>query len=409
MAGNYCTQCGASNSPEAKFCSSCGKPIQPQEAAQYPSNPQQVPRQQASYAQPAQPAQKQKKTKGWKIALRVVIGVAAAAAVAIGILQLMGGFGGVKDGNFYEISGEKVPSVSLALDESRKARRIEHGAKNDVKTLSVDYDISGNGQSADMREYFGYLCGSGGFTMRTAGDPFTQASGTGIQAWRNSKETGYMLIIQADWDAKGYTITVMYGPGSADAGLNTPSPSTPPSAPPSESPTAPPSTGTPIVITPINPPSSANPAAPIAPAEGMPTITPQPGWTLDTDVSTDTYQTWGSSDGMASITLYLEDMVPGGGTPDLCTDNYQSMMKKDYSDIVFSEIVKDAFLYNTNITFHEFTATSTFGFGGAKYTMYNIFFYDYPRAYIIQCLAEEAVFGNYANDFVTMANSIKLN
>jgi hypothetical protein len=144
-----------------------------------------------------------------------VVAIAIIAASVIGVATIMGGFGGTTDTNDYKIGTDRVPSVSYALGESRNVRSLEMDAKGGVETVTVVYDVSGDAQGDDMRAYFEYLTGSGGFEMRDGlgDDAFGGSSGASIQAWRNSKDSGYMVIVQADYDTNGYTITVMRGEG----------------------------------------------------------------------------------------------------------------------------------------------------------------------------------------------------
>jgi hypothetical protein len=164
--------------------------------------------------------------------IKLIAIIAAAALVVIagavvGILALTGAFGGA-DKDKYSIGSDQVSSVSYALGEKRKVQSTSESNQNGVETLSIVYGVSGQNQGNDMRNYFAYLCSSDGFAMRTnAGDAaFSAPSGTGIQAWKNSAESGYMIIVQADYDAQGYTITVMRGEGQTSTATSTSPPTT---------------------------------------------------------------------------------------------------------------------------------------------------------------------------------------
>lgn len=221
-AGAFCTSCGAPHPVQSRFCPQCGTRIPPQEAVspqqqRYPQAPEEHPNAAQNYD--ASPSKK----RNAKIALIAVIAVVFVAVVVLGIIALTGGFGGAADADYYEIGSDRIPSVSLALNESRKVHSSGRGNKNGLEIYSVVYNVSGNRQGDDISEYFEYLCANDSFTMRDGGgaEAFSGSSGT-AQVWRNSQDAGYMVVVQADFDAKGYTITVMYGEAQV-TGAATPS------------------------------------------------------------------------------------------------------------------------------------------------------------------------------------------
>ena len=154
-----------------------------------------------------------------KVKIGLIGGAAVIAIIIILAAALGGGSGGGVSGNYYYISTDKIPAISYALGENRKIQSSNTSLQNSVTILRVDYKVPGTAQGMDLRAYFDYLCNNDGFSMRTAGgDLFGQSAGSSIQAWRNSVMEGHMVVVQADYDTKGYTITVMHGQGQAGGG-----------------------------------------------------------------------------------------------------------------------------------------------------------------------------------------------
>jgi hypothetical protein len=183
-------------------------------------------------------------------AVKIIAIIALAGIVIIGVIGAITAFlsGGVEDSGYYQIGGERLPSVAYALGEEREIVSLKTNTANGVETLSAVYDVSGAKQGEDIREYFGYLQGEDGFVMRSdTGDAaFDEKTGAEIQVWRNAVEPGYMIIVQADYDERGYTITVMRGEGQVTGGAS----STSALSESQSSTTETPSTGTPSTQTP---------------------------------------------------------------------------------------------------------------------------------------------------------------
>ena len=241
MDARFCPNCGAQNPGGAKFCPSCGAPFEMASSA--PAQPPsaqpggyygqppygQTPaaygqRQpyihpQISYAQPAA-SYGARPRGGISKRAKIIIG-AAAAAVTAGVLIAVLATRGGSDGNYLTVGGERIPSVSYALGERRKVQSIGESTKSGIDILRVDYAARGHG--ADVTNYLAYLCGRDGFAMRDGDDVID----SGEQVWRNSTQTGYMLVVQVDFDANGYTVTAMRGKGQVSGGTPTGESSTP--------------------------------------------------------------------------------------------------------------------------------------------------------------------------------------
>jgi hypothetical protein len=64
----------------------------------------------------------------------------------------------------------------------------------------------------ELATYAAYLKENDGFEFITDYD-FGPVSGKGIQLGRNSVTTGYMVIVQLDWDTSGYDVSLMRSEG----------------------------------------------------------------------------------------------------------------------------------------------------------------------------------------------------
>ncbi|MDR0841568.1 MAG: zinc ribbon domain-containing protein [Christensenellaceae bacterium] len=273
---NFCTKCGTALQEGARFCGKCGAAVQdaPQpempppplaEPAQEPpvaEQPAAVPQEQpqppfgaqpgvypgAAFAPTAHGSEQGHKKRG----LFAVLG-GIAAIIILALILTLAIDGGEKDVGYYQIGGERIQSVAFALGESRKVQSIKRSVKNGVETLSIDYGVPGKEQGEDVRTFLAYLQRKDGFTA--LGDindvTFAKKTGSRIQIWRSAEEPGYMIVVQADYDARGYTITLMYGEGQVAMGetpAGTPAPQPQTTQPP-----------------PYDPPATEQPAATVPP------------------------------------------------------------------------------------------------------------------------------------------------
>ncbi|MDR0818249.1 MAG: zinc-ribbon domain-containing protein [Oscillospiraceae bacterium] len=261
---NYCHECGSPLSTGAKFCPNCGTRV-PDETAEIPlatpvdiepilaSLPEDTPQPEVvtpaenrdyepivtaariepppAYAQPPvrpDPPRRPEVKRIIGIPLPIFIIIAAAIIVVIcvvvGIIvySTLAKNSNITNG-YYIMSGDAVPSVELALGDERKLQSTKLGKKDGIETLTIDYKVSGGGQGADILSYLTYLIDDDDFVELTplSGSLFKKPVGSTIQVARNSSKPGYMVIVQADYDNKGYTITVMLGEGQTAAVIQT--------------------------------------------------------------------------------------------------------------------------------------------------------------------------------------------
>ena len=114
--------------------------------------------------------------------------------------------------DYYEIADDLVPTVKLALGEERKVIGTTTSANNNGVRTKV-YDYAGTDDTkGDMLEYSTYLRNYDDFVLIVDAD-FTRSSGEAIQLARSSVTSGYIVIVQLDYDEWNYSVTVMWGEG----------------------------------------------------------------------------------------------------------------------------------------------------------------------------------------------------
>ncbi len=250
---NFCPNCGAKIEGNGRFCMECGAPLespgsspgtpqparepakaaaaspqgvrQPSGPAGFPQQPQQSqppypqqgypqqPYQQQSYAPP-----KREKKKGIPLFLKIIIGVVLAFALIIGGIVIFArvAMGNAQKADTYEVGGEEIASVKLALGEERQVTGVSSSTENGVSKYAVTYAVIGGSPGEDMLEYVTYLQEEEGFLRMTDYD-FTKPTGSAIQLGREAQEDGYLLVVQIDYDREGYTVTAMRGKGTLEA------------------------------------------------------------------------------------------------------------------------------------------------------------------------------------------------
>ena len=279
MSIRYCPQCGAENVEDAKFCQFCraqmgaasGAPVT-QAAVQPTDQTTQMPEQQpapapaaatvpapiappappvaqtvapqgqpaqATYAQPAytQPAQPvqsdyskatqpyqptpppQKKGKGKMIAMIAGGVVLLIAIIVIIAVNVVGGVTNeVTQADYYEISGDKVPSVKTALNKTYTCTGFFTKTTSDIETQDIIYKTEG-ASNEEMMAYAQYLANEGWMRIRDCDwtkTSYPKSEGQGFQMARNSTESGYALAVTIYYEPGGFNIVVDRFEGSVD-------------------------------------------------------------------------------------------------------------------------------------------------------------------------------------------------
>jgi len=211
----FCINCGAGLDEAAKFCPGCG--TQTVAAATPPAPvPEPYPQPYPQYPQPAaQPyapmaeTRPKKKRTGLIIALSVFGGLAA--LVALIIVVAASTVSKAAKADYYEIGGDRIPSIKLALGETRKLTGTQASIENGVAMKQYTYAEPGRDQALEMSAYLTYLREKDGFLL------LTDAAFTVPEAWcklgRNAAGEGYIIVVQIEYDRSGYIITLVREPG----------------------------------------------------------------------------------------------------------------------------------------------------------------------------------------------------
>jgi len=171
-------------------------PQQPYQQQPYPQQP--YPQQ--PYAPAPAPAQKKSK-KGLAIALTVIAAfIVGVVAIAIAVT------GGAAKKDYYVLGKDQIPSVKLVLGEVRKIASSNTATQNGATMKEYRYNEPGRDQAYEMSTYLTYLRGEG-FLLLTDADFYAD------EAWckvaRNSVDAGYWVVVQIEYDTKGYVITLL--------------------------------------------------------------------------------------------------------------------------------------------------------------------------------------------------------
>jgi len=211
----FCPNCGTGLADAANFCAGCGAqlastPTQPApQPVQYPQQPQYQPYPQQPYPPAPPPAPVKKKRKGLKIFLGIVGGLAGLVAVIL--VVALAATGGVAKKDYYTVGGDKIPSVKLALGGERKVTGVSTSASNGVTIKEYRYSAPDVDQALEMSQYLAHLRRQGFLLL-------TDADFNAPEAWckvgRNSKDSGYQVVVQIEYDTAGYVITIVKESGS---------------------------------------------------------------------------------------------------------------------------------------------------------------------------------------------------
>ena len=256
----FCTSCGTQNSDEAGFCAACGHPFEPAPVAAAAAAPSQppapepvvqpqppqpvpepqpepqpaapvVPPQPAPAASapaappflPVAPAPAPQKKRRVPLAVKIIIPIAVLLILGVVgvVLAVTIPLSNATKADYYTIGADQIPSVKLALGQTRKVTSVSTSTSGGVTTKVIKYQVSGTTQNKDMSAYMVYLHDKGGFYTLTDID-FSPASATGGLG-RNSKDDGQELLLQIEYDTSGYTITIIKQKGeiTPNGGIDT--------------------------------------------------------------------------------------------------------------------------------------------------------------------------------------------
>jgi len=106
--------------------------------------------------------------------------------------------------------------VKYILGEERSVTGVNLSVSKGIEEKAITYSVSKN-QSGDMSEYAAALTGSHGY-FSLADYDFSGTAGTNFQFVADSSQDGYLVMVQIDYDASGYTIKIQRGKGELKYG-----------------------------------------------------------------------------------------------------------------------------------------------------------------------------------------------
>jgi len=188
-------------------CSVCGKAFDAP-AAYAPPQPQQPYAQQLYAPVPQTPAAPPKKKP--KVALWVIIGIVVVVGIALALVipRFVGqSLSSIANANTFEIDGENISSVKT-VGGNGKLTSFTTGTRNGGKYNTYTYSLD-SGQGLEVYAYMSHLVKSEDFTWLTDVESFDVESLSGVQCAKESRDDGYLLIVDASWNSKGYIITLV--------------------------------------------------------------------------------------------------------------------------------------------------------------------------------------------------------
>ena len=125
----------------------------------------------------------------------------------------------IEDKGTYEMGNDSIISVKSVLGEmgARKMTSFNISINNGVQTNIYTYTTDPNDakQAAnDMAKYFQFICDNEGFLSMVTFDGLPYEGGVEMRFGKNSVDEGKIIILEIEYDTKGYTLTFTKCEGS---------------------------------------------------------------------------------------------------------------------------------------------------------------------------------------------------
>ena len=240
--------------PPQQYAPPPQQPVPPQQQYAPAAQGQYAPPPQQGYPQQGAPVPVAPK-KGFSKGLMIVIGIAALIVVGVVVAVLV--LGGNKNKDFFEIGGDKVPTVAYILGEARTISGLNSSTSRGTAELVVTYSVSKD-QGSEMEEYAQALMDDFDF-INVNGFDFSGKKGSDIQfAKVSDNDDDYVVVVAIDYDTKGYTLTITRGKGTINVGPSDPTSTDPTTTDPTSDPTS----TDPTTSDPTSDPTSQDPSQP---------------------------------------------------------------------------------------------------------------------------------------------------
>jgi hypothetical protein len=233
MSTRFCPQCGGENDESARFCVYCREPLPEQQpvsqAVAPPPAPQPAPQPtqqfqppqgdpygQTQFQQPAQQFQPQQPVKKKKSPIKIILIIVGILVLGcIGTIIAVFGAASCSLNNlaaaeYYEIGGDRVPSVKTALGTEYKVTGSATKTEKGQETLDIVFETSGTA-GEDMKRYASYLNDKGWLRIQDA--DFAQSSNPksglrGFQMAKNSTVAGYVVVVTLYWEPGSFNLVI---------------------------------------------------------------------------------------------------------------------------------------------------------------------------------------------------------
>jgi len=176
--------------------------------------------QQPAYQQPAYAAAPAPPKKKFPLPIWLLIVIIVAVIVAVAIIVANIATGNVAGKDYFEMGPDQIPTVKQILGEERKVSSYNSSISNGIQTVTVVYKVEEN-QRGEMKTYAETLMNSHGF-INTTDVNFDLSVASGYQFATESREEGFIILLDIDYDENGYTLMFTRGEGTLTRNVEEP-------------------------------------------------------------------------------------------------------------------------------------------------------------------------------------------
>ena len=121
-----------------------------------------------------------------------------------------------KDTEYYTLGNDKITSMTKLVGQ-RKVVKTDSGTKGDIMGLVIEYSTDPNDHTQaanDVAKYFQYLLANEEFVSLKAFSGMPYEGGIEMSFAKNSVDNGKIIILDIQYNSKGYTLEFRKGAGS---------------------------------------------------------------------------------------------------------------------------------------------------------------------------------------------------
>jgi hypothetical protein len=125
----------------------------------------------------------------------------------------------LQDKGTYELGKDTITSIKGVIGDlgARKVTGISTATENGVQTKVYSYSTDpddGTQAANDIAAYWNYISENDGFLSLVSFDGLPYEGGVELRFAKESVDGGKIIIMDIDYNAKGYTVTITKGEGT---------------------------------------------------------------------------------------------------------------------------------------------------------------------------------------------------